>query len=68
MSVYVAHLVLESPCNADYEIVDECLDSAESGNVFASAVVKFDVHDVLGGVREADGQMSHVLDQFPCPS
>lgn len=68
MSVDVTHLVLETPCNADYEIVDEGLDSAESGNIFASAVVKFDVHNVLGGVREADGQMRHVLDQFACTS
>lgn len=68
MSVDVSHLVFETPCNANYEIVDEGLDSAESGNVFASAVVKFDIHNVLGRVREADGQMSHVLDQFACTS
>lgn len=67
MGVDISHLVLEATCDTNDEVVDEGLDSSKGCDVFAGTVVQFDVHDIFCWVREADSQMSHVLDQFACP-
>ena len=67
MGVDVSHFVLETTCDTNDEVVDDCLDSPKGCDVFAGAVVQFDVHNILCWVGEADSQMSHILDQFACP-
>lgn len=65
MCVDISHLILEALRDADYQVVDEGLDCAKCSYTLASAVVQFDVDDVSGWVREADGQMCHILHEFP---
>lgn len=55
MGVDVTHLVFESLGDADDEIVDEGLDGSKSRDIFAGAVMEFDVDDAWGRPREADG-------------
>ena len=57
MGVDVAHLVFETLCNTDDQVVDESLDCAEGGDILAGAVMQFDGNDILRGVGEADGKM-----------
>lgn len=64
MSIDISHLVLEALGHADDEVVDESADSAEGSDTLAAAVVHFDVDDILLRVREADGDMIEVLDEF----
>lgn len=66
MCVDVSHLVLEAFRDPNDKIVDKRFDSAECGNVFASAMVQFDGDDVSGWVGEADGQVGHILDELAC--
>jgi hypothetical protein len=66
MGVDISHLVFITLCNASDQVVDEGLDCAEGGDVLASAVVEFNVDNVLRGVRKADGEMGHVFDEFAC--
>lgn len=61
MGVDVSHLVLETLGDTNDQVVDECADSSESGDILAGAVVKLDVDLVLLGVRECDCQMAQVL-------
>ncbi len=68
MGVDVSHLVFESLCDADDQVVDDGFDGAESSDVLASAVVEFDVDGRFGRAGETDGKMRHVLDQFACKS
>lgn len=65
MCVDISHLVLEALRDADNEVVDEGLDCAKCRHTLASAVVQFDIDNVAGWVREANGQMCHVLHKFP---
>ena len=64
MGVDVAHLVPEASRDADDQVVDDGLDGPKGGHILACAVVEFDVDDVLGGMREADGKVRQVLDQL----
>ena len=64
MSIDISHLVLEPLGHTDDKVVDEGADGAESGHALAAAVVHFDVDDILRRVREADGEMAEVLDEF----
>jgi hypothetical protein len=50
MGVDITHLVLESLCNANDQVVDESADCAESSDILAGSVVKLDVDDILLGV------------------
>lgn len=68
MGVDVSHLVFESLCDADDQVVDDAFDGAEGSDVLASAVVEFDVDGRFGRAGETDGKMGHVLDQFACKS
>jgi hypothetical protein len=43
--VHVAHLVLVTLCDADDQVVDNSLDGTEGCDIFARAVVNFDLHD-----------------------
>ena len=45
MCVHVAHLVLVALCDADDQVVDNSLDGAEGCDIFARAVVDFDLND-----------------------
>ena len=47
MGVDVSHLVLEALGDADYEVFYDGLNGAEGSDVFAGAMVDFDVDDVL---------------------
>lgn len=66
MCVDVAHLVFVTFCDADYEVVDNRLDSAEGSDIFAVAVVNFNVDGFFRGEREGNGQVRKVLYKFPC--
>jgi len=64
MGVDVAHLVLESLCDTDDQIVDESADGAKRGDVLAAAVVDLDADDALLGHGEVDGKMAQVLGEL----
>ena len=64
MGVDISHLVFETFRDADDEVVDEGADGAEGGDVLAGAVVHFDVDDVFLRVREGDGDVAEVFDEF----
>lgn len=64
MGVDITHLVFETLRHADDEVVDDGADGAQGGDVFAGAVVHFDVDDVLFRVAEAHAQVAQVLRQF----
>ena len=64
MCVDISHLVLESLGDSDNQVVDQCADGSESGNVLSGTVVQFDVDDILLWVREVDCQMGEVLCEF----
>lgn len=64
MSVYVAHLVLVALGDANDQVVDEGLDSAESGDALTRAMVELDVDGVGLWVGERDRKMAKVLDQL----
>ena len=64
MGIDVSHLVLEALCHTDDQVVDQRSDGAESGDILASAVVQFDINDVLLGVREVNCQMAEVLGEL----
>jgi hypothetical protein len=64
MSVDISHLVLVTLCDADDEVVDDGLDSAESSDIFAAAMVDLDRDNVFLGEREADGKVRKIFCQF----
>lgn len=64
MGVDVSHLVLIALCDTGDEVLDDGLDSAESGDIFAAAVVDLDRDDVFAGQGEADGEVREVFCQF----
>lgn len=61
MRVDVTHLIPKAERDTDDEIVDYSLHGAEGGDALAGAVMKFDIYDIAGGVREGDCQMGHVF-------
>lgn len=62
MCVDVAHLVFEPSCDPDDQVIDDCLDRPEGCNIFASAMVEFDVDGVFIWLREADGKVGKVFE------
>jgi hypothetical protein len=64
MCVDESHLVLESFCDTDDQVVDESADCSKSGNVLSRTVVQFDVDYILLGLGEVNGQMVEVLCEF----
>ena len=64
MGVDVSHLVLITLCDADDEVSDDGLDSAESSDIFAAAVVDLDRDNIFLGKGEADGKVGEVFCQF----
>lgn len=61
MCVDVSHLVLESLCDTDDQVVDESSDCSEGSDVLAGTVVKLDIDDILLWEGEVDCQMRKVL-------
>lgn len=47
MSVDVSHFVLETPCDADNQVVNNGPDGSERSYVLASTMVKLNVDDIL---------------------
>lgn len=64
MGVDVSHLVPITLCDADDEVLDDGLDSAESSDIFAAAVVDLDRDNVFLGEGEADGKVGEIFCQF----
>jgi hypothetical protein len=64
MGVDVSHLVQESLCDTDDQVVDQSSDCAESGDVLSCTVVKLNVDNILLGVREVDSKMVEVLGEL----
>lgn len=61
MCVDESHLVLESFCDADDQVVDESTDCSKSSDVLSCTVVQFDVDNIALGSGKVDGQMAEVL-------
>jgi hypothetical protein len=64
MGVDVSHLVLIALCDTGDEVLDDGLDSAESGDIFAAAVVNLDRDNIFLGEGEADGKVGEIFCQF----
>jgi len=64
MGVDVSHLVLIALCDTGDEVLDDGLDSAESGDIFAAAVVDLDRDNVFLGEGEANGKVGEIFGQF----
>ena len=64
MGVNVAHFVLETFRNPDDQVIDNGLYRAKGSDVLSSAMMEFDIDYGLRGLREANGEMRHVLNQF----
>jgi hypothetical protein len=64
MGIDVAHLVLESLCDASNHVLDDGADSAESSDLLAVAMVNLNRDDVLLGVAEVDSKVAEVLDEL----
>ena len=64
MGVDVSHLVPITLCDADDEVSNDGLDSAESSDIFAAAVVDLDRDNVFLGEGEADGKVGEIFCQF----
>lgn len=61
MGIDVSHLVLEALCDTNDQVVNQCPDSTESGDILAGPVVQFDVDDVLLWVGKVDCQMAEIF-------
>jgi len=55
--VDISHFVFEASHDTNNQVVDDRLDCAEGCNVLASAVVQFDIDDIIVGAGEADGKV-----------
>jgi hypothetical protein len=64
MGVDESHLVFESLCNTDDQVVDKSADCSESGDVLSGTVVQFDIDNIFLGVGEVDCQMAEILGKF----
>lgn len=64
MGVDVAHLVLEALGDTDNHVVNDGANGAQGSDVLAVAMVDLDGDGVLGGVAEADGQVTEVSDEL----
>jgi hypothetical protein len=68
MCIDISHLVLESLCNTNDQVVDQGSDCAEGSDVLASTVVQLDINDILLWVGEVDSQMIEVLCELAYPA
>jgi hypothetical protein len=64
MGVDVSHFVFITLGDANDEVLDDGLDSAESSDIFAAAVVDLDRDNIFLGEGEADGQVGEIFCQF----
>lgn len=64
MGVYVSHLVLETPSNANDQVVDNGFDGPKCSDVLARTMMQLDIDEVLRRMGEAHREMGHVLDEF----
>ena len=64
MSIDVAHLVLESPGNANNQVVDDGADCAKGSRSLAGSMVQLDRDGALARATKRDGDVGKVLDQF----
>lgn len=62
MCVDVAHLVFETPCDTDNQVVYEGLDGTKGCDILAGTVVEFDVDRRCVWSGEADGEMREIFD------
>lgn len=61
MCVHISHLVLVALGNADDQVVDDSLDSAQRRDILARAVVDLDLDDGFLRQREAHGDVGEVF-------
>lgn len=66
MCIDVAHLVFETLCDPNDQVVDDRLDGAEGSDILAGAMVQLNVDDIFRWVGEADREMGHVLHELSC--
>jgi hypothetical protein len=64
MGIDVSHFVFVAFSDTDYEVVDESLNSSESCDILAGAVVDFDRDFFLRGQGKADCEVGKVFGQF----
>ena len=64
MGVDVSHLVFIPLCDTDNEVSDDGLDSAESSDIFAAAMVDLDRDKIFLREGEADGKVGEIFCQF----
>ena len=61
MSVHVTHLILESLGDSNNQVVDKGLNSTQSSDILARAMVHLDVNNILVWVGEANRKVLAVL-------
>ena len=61
MRIHVTHLVLVALGDANNQIVDDGLDSAEGSDILARAVVDLDLDDRFLGPREAHRDVREIF-------
>ncbi len=66
MCVDISHLIFETLCDTDYQVVDESSNRAEGGDVLSGTVVQLNLDDILLGMREVDRQVVEVLGELAC--
>lgn len=64
MGVDISHLVLETPGNANNQVVDDSFDGPKCSDVLARTMMQLDIDKVLRRMGEAHREMGHVLDKF----
>lgn len=64
MGVDVSHLVLETPSNANNQVVDDGFHGSKCSDVLARTMMQLDIDKVLRRMGEAHREMGHVLDKF----
>lgn len=50
MGVHISHFILKTLRDANDQVVNDGLDSSECSNVFACAMVQFDINCILGRI------------------
>jgi hypothetical protein len=68
MGVDVSHLVLESLCDTNDQVVDQSSDCAEGSDILSGTVVQLDIDDLLLWVGEVDSQMAEIFGENSCPA
>ena len=64
VGIDISHLIFESLCHADDQVVDDRLDGAQGCDILARAVVDFDENFVFGREREADSEVGEIFYEF----